>query len=83
MAQENRIALISIIVEDREQSGPINTYLHEYSDFIIGRMGIPRPERGISIISVALDAPQDKISALSGKLGALAKVSTKTTYSTK
>ena len=75
---ENRIALISIIVSDMAAVENVNGLLHEYRGYIFGRMGLPMRERGISLISVALDAPQDIISALSGKLGALDGVSTKT-----
>ena len=78
---ETRVAIIGIIVEDPEQAGTLNAILHEYSQYIIGRMGIPYHERNISIISVAVDAPQTEISALSGKLGRLHGVSAKTAYS--
>ena len=77
---ENRVALIGIIVSDRTAAERMNAILHEYGDYIIGRMGVPYKKRGISIISIALDAPPDVISALSGKLGALQNVSTKTVY---
>lgn len=77
---ENRIALIGVIVSDRAAAESINELLHAYGDFIIGRMGVPYKKRGISVISVAVDAPPDVISALSGKLGALESVSTKTVY---
>ncbi len=77
---ENRVALIGIIVSDRSAAEKMNAILHEYGDCIIGRMGVPYKERGISVISVVLDAPADVISALSGKLGALKDVSTKTVY---
>ena len=77
---ETRVAIIGIIVENPEQVGALNTILHEYSQYIIGRMGIPYHERNINIISVAVDAPQSEISALSGKLGALPGISTKTIY---
>ncbi len=77
---ENRVALIGIIVSDRTAAEKINAILHEYGDYIIGRMGVPYQKRSISIISIALDAPADIISALSGKLGALPNVSTKTVY---
>lgn len=78
---ETRVALISIIVEDQEAASKINDLLHEYRKYIIGRMGIPYPAKQISVISVAVDAPQDAVSALSGKLGALDGVNTKTVYS--
>ena len=78
---ETRIAVMSIIVEDRDASEKINRLLHEYGEYIIGRMGIPYRKRGVSIISVALDAPQNTIAALSGKVGSLPSVSVKTAYS--
>lgn len=78
---DSRIAVMSIIVEKRESAEAINTLLHEYGEYIIGRMGIPYKDRGIHIISVVLDAPQDKIAALSGKIGNLPGVSAKTAYS--
>ena len=78
---ENRIALIGIIVENDESVEKLNRLLHEYREIVIGRMGLPYAKRGISIISVAVDAPQEVISALSGKLGSLPGVSSKTTYS--
>ena len=78
---ETRVAVISIIIEDPESVQAVNDLLHQYSEFIIGRMGIPYREKGISIISIAMDAPQDKISALSGKIGRLSDVSAKAAYS--
>jgi len=78
---ETRIAIISIIVEDLESAAKVNSILHDYADFIVGRMGLPYRERKISIISVVIDAPHDKISALSGKIGRISGVSTKTVYS--
>lgn len=78
---DTRVALIGIVVEKPDSVMMLNTLLHEYSAYIIGRMGIPYHKRDISIISVALDAPQDIISALSGKLGRLDGISTKTVYS--
>ena len=78
---ETRVAVISIIVEDPESVLAVNELLHQYSDFIIGRMGIPYRAKGISIISIAMDAPQDKISALSGKIGRLTGVTAKAAYS--
>lgn len=78
---ETRVALIGIVVENSESVMTLNALLHEYSAYIIGRMGIPYHKRGISVISVAMDAPQDVVSALSGKLGMLDGVSTKTVYS--
>lgn len=78
---ETRIAVMSIIVEKDGAVEQLNALLHDYSDYIVGRMGIPYRSRGISIISVVLDAPQDKISALSGKIGNLNGVNAKTAYS--
>ena len=68
---ENRLALLGIIVENVESVEPLNRILHEYRQFIIGRMGIPYKKRDISVISVTLDAPADTISSLSGKIGML------------
>jgi len=78
---ESRVALIGIIVENRNSAENLNNLLHQYSEFIIGRMGLPYPKRGISIISICMDAPADVISALSGKLGMLPGVNIKTVYS--
>ena len=78
---ETRVAVISIIVENPGMVETLNSLLHEYSEFIIGRMGLPYPKRKVSIITVALDAPQNTISTLSGKLGSLSGVSVKTAYS--
>ena len=75
---ENRISVISIIVEDLASAKGVNDLLHENSAYIVGRMGIPYRDKGLSIICVVLDAPQNAISALSGKLGMLPGVSTKT-----
>ena len=75
-----RIAIIAIIITDRSAAEPINALLHEYGEHIMGRMGLPCRERGMSLISVAMDAPQDVISALAGKLGRLPGVSSKTVY---
>lgn len=78
---ETRVAVVGIIVEDIEQSERVNAILHEYSQYILGRMGIPYRERGVSIISIAIDAPQDVINTLSGKLGKLPGISAKTAWS--
>ena len=78
---ETRIAVMSIIVENGDSVQEANRLLHEYSDYIIGRMGIPYRKRGLSIISIALDAPQNTISTLSGRIGNLHGVSVKTAYS--
>ena len=77
----NRIALLGIIVEDRESANEINRLLHECAEYIVGRMGLPYRKNNISIISVVLDAPQDVVSALSGKLGMLPGVNAKVVYS--
>ena len=77
----SRVAVMSIIVEARDSADTLNSILSEYGEYIIGRMGVPYKEKGISIISIALDAPQDSISALSGKIGKLPGVSVKTAYS--
>ena len=78
---ETRVAVISIIVENPESVERVNELLHQYSEHIIGRMGIPYRKKGISIISIALDAPQDIINTLSGKIGRLDGVSSKAAYS--
>lgn len=78
---ETRVAVISIIIDKPDSVQQMNEILHDYSEYIIGRMGIPYKEKGVNIISVAIDAPQDKISALSGKVGKLDGVSSKTAYS--
>lgn len=81
MEENNRIALIGIIVEALDATERLNNVLHEYGAYIIGRMGIPHRERGISIISVAVDAPANTISSLAGKLGQIHGLSVKTIYS--
>ena len=78
---DTRVAVISIIVENGEMVETLNSILHEYGEYIIGRMGIPYRKRGVSIISIALDAPQNTISTLSGTIGNLTGVSVKTAYS--
>lgn len=78
---ETRVAVMSIIVENGDAVEQLNAILHQYGEFIIGRMGIPYRKRKVSIISIALDAPQNTISALSGKVGSLPGVSVKTAYS--
>ena len=78
---ENRVAIIGIIVENSDSVEKLNAILHGYSEYMIGRMGIPYHELGISIISVAVNAPQSVISALSGKIGRLDGVSAKAAYS--
>lgn len=78
---ETRVAVISLIVTDKAAVSEMNAILHAYSDYIIGRMGLPYKDKNVNIICVAVDAPQDTISALSGKLGRLAGVSAKAAYS--
>lgn len=78
---ETRIAVIGIIVEDPDSVERMNQVLHQYSKYILGRMGIPYEKRNLSIISVVVDAPQNVISSLSGKLGMIPNISTKTVYS--
>lgn len=78
---ETRVALLGIIIENKDSIEKINSLLHEYREYIIGRMGIPYEKRKISVISIALDAPTDIVSALSGKIGRLPGVSTKAVYS--
>ena len=78
---ETRVAVMSIIVEDAGAAEKINAILHEYGEYIIGRMGIPYRQRKISIISIAMDAPQNVISTVAGKIGSLNGVSVKTAYS--
>ena len=78
---ETRVAVMSIIVEKSEAVEKLNAFLHDYGEFIIGRMGIPYRQRNINIISIALDAPQNTISTLSGKIGKLEGVSVKTAFS--
>ena len=77
---ENRIAAVSIIVSDRSASEKINAALSAYGEYILGRMGIPYREKNISIISLVIDAPQTKISELSGKIGRLSGVTAKAAY---
>lgn len=78
---ETRVAIIGIIVEEESGVEELNAILHTYGKYIIGRMGIPYRQKKVNIISVAIDAPQDVISALSGKLGRIPGVSAKTAYS--
>ena len=80
---ETRVAVIGIIVENNDNADKINNLLHEYGQYIIGRMGLPYEKKQISIISIAIDAPQDVTSALSGKLGKIDGVSVKTAYAAK
>ena len=80
---ENRIAAVSVIVEEPESVEALNGILHGYSAYVIGRMGIPYREKGISVICLALDAPADTVNALTGKLGRLSGVSARAVYSQK
>lgn len=81
VTESTRIALIGIIVEDLSASKEVNNVLHEYSMFIVGRMGIPYKDKGVSIISIVIDAENHVISALAGKLGMIKNISVKTMYS--
>lgn len=78
---ETRIAVIGIIVENKDSVEELNSILHQYGEYIIGRMGIPYKKCGVNIVSIAVDAPQSVISALSGKIGRLTGVSAKAAYS--
>ena len=77
----SRLAVMGIIVENLSSVEPLNSLLHEYGNYIIGRMGIPYREKNINVMSIVIDAPQDTIAALAGKAGNLAGVSVKTAYS--
>lgn len=77
----SRVAVMSIIVENGDMVEQINSLLHEYGAYIIGRMGIPYRKRNVNIISIAMDAPQDTISTLAGKIGTLPGIQVKTAYS--
>lgn len=78
---ETRVAIMGIIVENVTSVETLNSILHDYREFIIGRMGIPYSAKNINIVSIALDAPQDTISSLAGKIGNLEGISVKTAYS--
>lgn len=77
---ENRVALIGIVVEDFDKVGELNALLHDYGDYIIGRMGLPYKKRDVSIISIAIDAPEDAVNSLSGKIGKIKGITSKTLY---
>lgn len=77
---ETRVAVLAIIVREGSSVTPLNELLHQYGRHIIGRMGVPYHARGVNIISVAIDAPADEISALSGKIGRLPGITAKTVY---
>lgn len=79
-AEQTRIAVMSIIVEDRENAESLNRLLHNYGNYIIGRMGLPYEKKKLSLMSVALDAPENIISELAGKVGNLPNISVKTAY---
>ena len=78
---ETKVAIVAIIAESRDSAEQINAILHEYGQYIIGRMGLPYREKKLNIISIAVDAPHDIISAMSGKIGNLPNVTVKTAYS--
>lgn len=78
---ETRVAIIGIIVEDMNSVSKLNEQLHEFAPYIIGRMGIPYHKKNINIISIAVDAPQDTINAMSGKIGSIQGITAKATYS--
>ena len=77
---EKRVAVLAIIVKEGDSVGALNDLLHQYSKYIIGRMGVPYREKNVNLISVAMDAPGDVISALSGKIGRLKGITAKTVY---
>lgn len=78
---ETRVAIIGIIIEDKNSVEQINSVLHDNNEYIIGRMGIPYRERNISVMSIVIDAPQDVINTMSGRIGKIPEVSAKTAYS--
>ena len=78
--EQNRVAVMAIIVREGDSVATLNALLHAYGDFIIGRMGVPYRSRGVSLISIAMDAPGSVISALSGKIGRLEGITVKTVY---
>ena len=80
---EKRIAVIGIIIENTDSVEKLNSILHEFGEYIVGRMGLPYRERNISIVSLAVDAPQDVISTLTGRIGNIDGVSVKAAYSIK
>ena len=78
---ETRIAVIGIIIENTDSIEKLNALLHDYSKYIIGRMGLPYRQKNINVVSIAIDAPQDETASLTGKIGKLDGVSVKTAYS--
>ncbi len=81
MSEEKRIAVLSVIVEDRAATPALNGYLSEFGEYIVGRMGVPYREKGVSVLCVVLDAPNGVINALTGKIGSLPGVNAKTLFS--
>lgn len=80
---DTRVAIIGIILEKKDEVEKLNSILHEYSNRIIGRMGMPYKEKAINIITIVIDAPQDEINTLSGKIGKLSGITSKVIYSSK
>lgn len=78
---DTRVAILAIVVEDKSKASELNSLLTEFGEYIIGRMGVPYDKKNISLISVALDAPQDVINSLSGKVGSIEGISAKAVYS--
>ena len=78
---DTRVAIIGIILEKKDEINKLNNILHDYSKWIIGRMGIPYPKKSINIINIIVDAPQDEINTLSGKIGKLTGITSKVIYS--
>lgn len=83
MEKETRVALLGIIVENPEEINRLNHILHDYAEYIIGRMGIPYSKKSMNIISIVMDAPENQISALSGKIGMLPGIQSKVIYGKK
>lgn len=83
MENNKRLAVVAIIVDDLSVSDKVNTLLHDICDYVVGRMGIPYKEKNLSVISVVIDAPQDKINSLTGKLGMIQGVTAKVLLSNK
>ena len=81
--EEKRIAVVAIVIDEQASAAEVNTVLHDYNNCIIGRMGLPYKERGVAVISVALDASPDKVSSLTGRLGQISGVSAKAAISKK
>jgi putative iron-only hydrogenase system regulator len=81
--KENRLAVVSIIIENREQSGKINELLSQFGESIVGRLGVPYKQKGVSVICVVIDAPAEDINTLTGRIGMLEGVSAKTIMSKK